>query len=289
MRLVRISLLGLAVVSLMGLAACGSDDDSLPTTAAPTTAAESAATTTAASTPAAGSAATTGEALELEGVTWTLSDKSALGVALSGVDITARFLEGQVNGFGGCNQYSGTYVLNRDNQLTIKPGASTMMACPDPQMAAETAYLKALPLVAGYEISGETLTLSGPNGTALLVYDHVTGDQLLSGDWEVTAVRTANAVSSTVAGSTLTMKFDNGQVSGSAGCNTFSGSYTVEGDELTFGPLATTRKACADPAIGQQETDFLAALGNTKSYSARGDVVTLLADDGTITVTLVKT
>jgi putative lipoprotein len=35
-----------------------------------------------------------------------------------------------------------------------------------------------------------------------------------------------------------------GQVSGSAACNTFSGTYTTDGSALTFGGLATTKIGC---------------------------------------------
>ncbi|MFT3851268.1 MAG: META domain-containing protein [Ilumatobacteraceae bacterium] len=84
------------------------------------------------------------------------------------------------------------------------------------------------------------------------------------------------------------MTFADGSVSGNAGCNNFNGSVTVDGDSLTFGPLASTMMACTKDALTQQETDFLAALKNTASFSARGDTVTLLAEDGTITVTLAR-
>src|SRR5262245_64000629 len=37
-----------------------------------------------------------------------------------------------------------------------------------------------------------------------------------------------------------------GTVSGSGGCNDFSGNYTVDGSKLTLGPLAWKQKACGD-------------------------------------------
>ena len=266
-----------------------------PTTAATTTTAAGATTTAAASDdrahhhdraagghhdpaapPGTGTTPASG-ALELEGVTWTLSDKTDLGVPLGDVDVTARFLAGQVGGTSGCNQYRGTYVLNGD-QLTINPNvASTLIACPAPQSAVEAAYLKVLPTVASYAITDTTLSLSNAAGKVVLVYDHIAGEQILAGDWQVTALRTPTAISSPVPGSTLTMSFKDGQVSGSSGCNTYSGSYTVNGDELTFGPTATTRKACADQAVTDQETAFLAALEATASFSGTTSAVTLLA------------
>ena len=56
-----------------------------------------------------------------------------------------------------------------------------------------------------------------------------------------------------------------GTVSGSGGCNNFNGTYTVTGSTLKFGPLASTQKACGDPA-DQIEHTYLAALQATTTY-----------------------
>jgi heat shock protein HslJ len=65
-----------------------------------------------------------------------------------------------------------------------------------------------------------------------------------------------------------TLSFDEqGGVHGSTGCNRFSGEVTIEGAALTFGPLATTRMACLDPALGAQETTFLAAVESVSGYT----------------------
>jgi len=47
------------------------------------------------------------------------------------------------------------------------------------------------------------------------------------------------------------LTFDAGSVALDTGCNTGRGSYTVDGDTVTFGPIATTRVACVE-ADGQQ-------------------------------------
>ena len=49
--------------------------------------------------------------------------------------------------------------------------------------------------------------------------------------------------------------FAAGTVSGNAGCNDYTGGYTVDGDKLTIGPLAATKKACG-PAETVVETAF---------------------------------
>lgn len=54
----------------------------------------------------------------------------------------------------------------------------------------------------------------------------------------------------------LTLEFHNdGTVSGFGGCNNLSGRYTLEGEALTFGPMASTRKMCG-PSLDEQEFTF---------------------------------
>lgn len=62
---------------------------------------------------------------------------------------------------------------------------------------------------------------------------------------------------------TITITFAGEQISGSGGCNNYNGSFTLSDDNpflVTFGPIASTRMACPDPA-GSQETTYFSALG----------------------------
>jgi heat shock protein HslJ len=74
-----------------------------------------------------------------------------------------------------------------------------------------------------------------------------------------------------------TATFEGGTVSGSTGCNRFTGTYVIEGGRMGIEPGATTRKACAPPA-DQVERAYLAALGRVDGWRAQGDVLVLLAD-----------
>ena len=79
-----------------------------------------------------------------------------------------------------------------------------------------------------------------------------------------------------------------GGVSGSTGCNTFTGSATVTGTRLAISPLATTRKACL-PALQTQETAILSALQSVRSYEAgKGGGINLLDDDEDVVVRLAR-
>ena len=61
-----------------------------------------------------------------------------------------------------------------------------------------------------------------------------------------------------------------GTVSGFGGCNDFNGTYTVDGSKLTFGPLASTKKACPD-AVNTIEQAYLTALQATQTYEITSD------------------
>ena len=72
----------------------------------------------------------------------------------------------------------------------------------------------------------------------------------------------------------LQLRDDNRSVKGFAGCNAFTGSYTVNGNGLSLGPLAATRKACA--AGMETESEFLQVLEGTAYYSIHEEALTLL-------------
>jgi heat shock protein HslJ len=73
---------------------------------------------------------------------------------------------------------------------------------------------------------------------------------------------------------------DSARVVGSTGCNRLTGTYTSDGATLRFGPAATTRMACLEPQMGEQEQAFLAALQATERLQIVGDTLTLVGRAG---------
>ena len=55
---------------------------------------------------------------------------------------------------------------------------------------------------------------------------------------------------------------------------------TEQGDVLTFGPIRTTRMACAEPASGLEAT-VLRVLESDPTYMITGNTMVLTAVDGT--------
>lgn len=66
------------------------------------------------------------------------------------------------------------------------------------------------------------------------------------------------------AGVPTELRFDGKRVSGQAGCNRFSGSYTSDGKRLTTGPLMATKMACPGPGMAL-ESGFLTLMNGPVS------------------------
>jgi heat shock protein HslJ len=70
---------------------------------------------------------------------------------------------------------------------------------------------------------------------------------------------------------TITLAFGaEGDLSGDASCNTYNGSYTVNGNLFSVGPLATTRKSCGED-VDAQEQAYLTALQSAATFEISGN------------------
>lgn len=78
-----------------------------------------------------------------------------------------------------------------------------------------------------------------------------------------------------------------GNVNGTAGCNTFAGGYTTDGKTIAFDPLAATLMFC-EGAAGEQEMGLFNAFTGTTSYTLSGNTLTVVSEDGSAAVTLTR-
>lgn len=229
----------------------------------------------------------------LEGIVWRLtgySPKAAIGVPargggsgpVAGSRIDIVFENGRVSGSSGCNSYAGSYVLD-GSALGIGPLASTRKACSPALMTQESEYQRILKAVETFTLSGDTLRLSGPAGTLEFASE---GEPSVIGTWTMTGYNNGkSAVVSRKTDSSVTAVFAGGRVSGSAGCNTFSGLFQVSGAEVTIGPLVATQKMCVDADVMLQERLYLKALQAATTFELRGDTLRLRDADGATQVT----
>lgn len=200
----------------------------------------------------------------IEGTAWQLTRVGGLApeaLAASSKPPTMRLEQGRLQGFGGCNRLSGNYSVDGD-RLTVGALAGTMMICDESVMAVETAFAKALGGVLRIRVADGKLTLAPEAGSeSLLEFTAAAPQQLEDIVWEVTGYNNGrSAVVSPKLGTTLTVRFDAGSLTGHAGCNRFRATYTLDGARLQVdSAVATTRKHCEDEVM-QQESEFLAAV-----------------------------
>ncbi len=232
--------------------------------------------------PAAAGAATagdtaSGESPDLEGPIWTLVSYVAPdgqpADVLPDTRITAEFKDGQVSGTAGCNRYFSSFETD-GSSLTIGPAGSTMMYCePLAIMLQETAYLATLSRAASYEISGGQLHIKDEDGTAVLIFAADAAPALTDATWNLISYNNGKeAMVSVISGSEITAKFgEEGTMSGSAGCNSYSAGYETDGDSIIIGPSISTQMFCAEPeGVMDQEAQYLAALQNAAVYQIDG-------------------
>jgi heat shock protein HslJ len=215
----------------------------------------------------------------LEGQVWRLTRLQGVtdeALATLTRPPTLRFDSGRVQAFSGCNSLAGSYSVD-GNRVTFGKLVGTLMACAPPVMAIESAFNKTLTGTLRVRIVKSELTLaSESDSTSELVFMAQPPPTIEGVAWEITLLDNGRqALASPLAGTSLTMLFKDGSISGTAGCNTFQGKYTRQDNRLMIGPVAATRKFCAPEGVMDQERRFLAAIESAASWTIEGDVLDL--------------
>jgi len=66
---------------------------------------------------------------------------------------------------------------------------------------------------------------------------------------------------------------------GNGGCNQYSGPYALAGSSLTFGEIISTKRACVQEALNQQETAFFGVLSRVNRYTVSGSTLRLYRNE----------
>jgi heat shock protein HslJ len=224
-----------------------------------------------------------GSEVGLTEVNWSLTSLNGQPL-VPGTYINADFDDGgNVGGTNGCNRYNGPYQAG-GNSISIGPLMSTMMACPDIVMKQEQVYMTALQSANTFEIKGDVLELSGEGFTLEFEGE----DTSLAGtSWEVISYNNGRGgVVSVIIGTELTADFaDDGTFGGSAGCNNYTTTYEVDGENISIGQTAVTQMFCEQPeGVMEQEAEYLAALQSAATFKIEGDRMNMRTESGSTAV-----
>ena len=81
-----------------------------------------------------------------------------------------------------------------------------------------------------------------------------------------------------IAGTQPTIRFEDGQVSGHAGCNHYGANYQIRGDVISFSDIFNTEMACQDPAgVMNQEQTYLDLLRSADRFALTDGGLTLFS------------
>jgi heat shock protein HslJ len=222
----------------------------------------------------------------LDGTTWLLvSYVDADGPtvpALEGIRAAITFEDGGVAGSAGCNRIGASYQVD-GSTIKFGPFRMTMMACPEPQMKQEDAVTKAMAGTTAFEISGDQLLLKNAAGDVIVTLEKDVPISLTGREWTMTFYNNGKGgFQSAIIGSTVTATFtEDDQVSGTGGCNSYSGSFTAEGNAISFSGIAAAEIGCMHDGIMAQESAYFQALGKVQRYRIEGDRLTFYGEGAT--------
>jgi len=156
-----------------------------------------------------------------------------------------------------------------------------MMACDPASMALETAVQRALAGTFSPARSGDRLRLLSERGDPVLAFRAEAAPALVGLRSNITGFNNGRqAVVSPLAGTTLTLAFGDGVLKGFGGCNSLRARYSVNGDQIAVGTVATTRRTCPGEGVMQQEREFIAALRSTTTWAFSGALLDMHRPDG---------
>jgi heat shock protein HslJ len=227
-----------------------------------------------------------GSDLSVEGTRWTLetsvNQQGEMVDVLPDSEITIELQSGELNGSAGCNRYFGSYELDGD-RLTVGPLGATRMTCGDALDGQERQYLAALERAATAKIVRGQLQIADADGKTVLTFVPSEPMSLTGTTWILLFhFNGKDGFVSTLLDTEVTATFgEDGSLTGSAGCNDYTASYEIDGEEISIGPIAATLQMCAEPeGIMEQEGAYLAALESAATYRIEGDTLELIDADG---------
>ncbi len=230
----------------------------------------------------------TSKNLPLENTLWTLVTLNGAPVTDLPAPVTALFdpgddpQKGFLGGVAPCNNYQADYSVD-GTTLKVENTSTTMMMCPDTQMQAETTYLQLLGTSQSYEVLGQTLTITSPDGTLIYTANRAPLEDTY---WRLTAMGPVSAPQAPVPGADFTALFVrqpgavSGVMVGGTGCNVYNATYAANLSEIKINlPVKTNNPGCV-VGLPEQEGQYFLALNSATSYSILGDTLQIPYGDG---------
>lgn len=201
---------------------------------------------------------------------------------VQGSRIRLSFDGTRISASAGCNTMIGSASWSDGTLVLDGPLGSTEMGCEPDLMDQDTWLTDVLTAEPALDLDGDTLTLTSDTTMITLTDEEVAVPDASLTDtlWRLDTIIDGSTAGSIPVGVVANITFAaDGSLHANLGCNIGNGTYTVDGDMIAIGPLATTRKAC-EPAASDIESAMLKALDGDVSYQIDGKQLTLEPSDG---------
>ena len=207
--------------------------------------------------------------------------------------VTINFSKNKINGFGGINEYSGNYKINRNSTLSTRV-TSTLMGGSLDLMNLEQDFFDILQSNPVIRYNKDTLTLTNKAGDIWTFKKSNTVNQndkdslsllnlkkkLLNTSWKLidisdTKMRkilTTNEIR-------ITLNFSEDRIHGDSGVNNYFSNYIMASDNIMVGPIGSTKMAGPDNFM-RLESQYLNILQNSKKIKLDNNRLTFMTDDG---------
>ena len=197
--------------------------------------------------------------------------------------------DGRLVADAGCNSMQ-TKVSTEDGRLRLDGElASTAMGCPGPQQGQDQWLAGIISAKPTWKLDGNKLDVTA-GSTTISLTDRKVAEPDLAVDgtkWALSSVITGEAASHLAGSEKAWITLNGERVTGSTGCNDFQGVVARSTGKLTFGELATTRRACpGEPAT--LESQLLKGLHGELTYQVTGSELKLRSAAGGLDFTAVR-
>ena len=135
-----------------------------------------------------------------------------------------------------------------------------------------------------FACQGSSSALTAPTAAAALD-GTATASSLPGVTWRLVEINGQGAL----AGAPVTALFASpDRVSGSGGCNRYTGTAVADNGQLAVGALAATRMYCAEAGVSAQEDAYFSALGKSTAYRVVGAELRLQTAKGEATLVFAR-
>lgn len=263
-------LVGLAAL----LAGCGNSDTS-PTPA--TTVAETAE-----------AAEDTESAAALVNTAWEVESFGDTGDMLPVIPDTypsLHFMLERYSGYTGCDWFVGVYTVE-GNSLRMETPAATEYGCGEEEsalMEQAATYMVSLENIIAYELTEDKLHLYTAEDQLLLTMVPLESLPFVGTTWQLGFFSTEPEYwQPHISGTLITAQFESEQLTGNAGCNDYTATYTRNEDQLVLGELSVGTETCSEPeGVMGQESEYLSMLATAGIILETARSIELSTADGT--------